>query len=85
MIVNVFNHEGFEFIESLFVKKDLLGVGWFIYGRNSVKYGKKENGDGNYVKVIAYPAEKRTRNGRLIGFKTKRAALEAMGELKNNA
>lgn len=51
--------------------------GWFIYGRNSQKYGVSADGTGAYVMLCGYRVEKRHRhyNGKVRhGWRTKAEA-----------
>lgn len=64
------------------VRKDgSAGPGWFIFGRNSIKYGKLADGRGAYVKLCGYRAEGTSKNynGRVrLGWKTRKEALAAL-------
>lgn len=82
------NYSGHVFIEDPEVRKDgSTGPGWFIFARNSEKYGKFPNGKGAYVKLVAWPDGKRRYHVHynspvLHGWRLKRDAQKALEDLK---
>lgn len=81
-------YDGSVFIEDPEVRKDgSIGPGWFIFARNSEKYGKFTNGKGAYVKKVAWPDGKRRYHVHynspvLHGWRLKRDAEKALADLK---
>lgn len=73
-----FSREGYDgtLFADYFVARD-IGPGWFVFGRDATKYGRKADGKGAYVKLCGYVREgkARGRNGKVrIGWRTKREA-----------
>ena len=65
------------------------GPGWFIYGRNAEKYGRKPDGEGAYVMLCARPDVKAQRsrgyNGQVRrGFRN-RAEAQAVADCLNRS
>lgn len=54
------NYSGHTFAD-FEVRRDHKGPGWFIFGRNSEKYGRLPDGRGAYVKLCAWPDRPRRR------------------------
>ena len=81
-------YDGNVFIEDPYVDRDpSSGPGWFIFARNSVKYGKKADGKGAYVKRVAWPDGKRRYHVHYNspvqhGWRLKRDAVAALDNLK---
>lgn len=81
-------YDGSVFIEDPEVRRDRsMGPGFFIFARNSEKYGKRPDGKGNYVKRVAWPDGKRRYhvhyNGPVLhGWRLKRDAEKALADLK---
>lgn len=79
-----FSSEGYDgsLFGDFYVRREsAAGPGWLIYGRNRHKYGVNADGTGHYVKLCGYVREGKARNynGKVrIGWRTKRAALEAL-------
>lgn len=49
------NYSGHVFNEDYYIAECNEGPGWYIFGRNSEKYGKFPDGRGVYVMLIARP------------------------------
>jgi hypothetical protein len=73
------NYSGHTFSD-FFVQRDTSrGPGWFVFGRNGEKYGRKPNGEGAYIMLCARPNVRARRhvhyNGLVKrGWNTKREA-----------
>lgn len=84
--IETVNYSGHSFSD-FYVSKDAgHAPGWFVYGRNSEKYGKRQDGSGAYVMLCARPAVKPRRhphyNCRVRrGWSTKREAQVIAGRL----
>lgn len=81
-------YSGHKFTEDLHVRRDSgHAPGWFIFGRNSEKYGKKPDGKGAYVSLVARPAVKARRHPHYNvqvrrGWRTRREALAALATVQ---
>lgn len=78
---NNVNHEGYVFAD-FFPMRDHTGPGWFVFGRNPLKYGcRDDDGSGRYIKLCAFPDKPERRhvhyNGPVRhGWRTKRDAQQ---------
>jgi hypothetical protein len=82
------NYSGHDF-RNFFVSRDHSGPGWYIFGRNSEKYGTLPNGRGAYVKLCARPDVKPRRhphyNGKVRrGWRLKRDAQAVADRLNSS-
>jgi hypothetical protein len=82
------NWEGYVFSDFYPQQAHGQAPGWFVWGRNKVKYGVKENGDGMYTMLCARPAVKARRYKHWNcsvqrGWHTKREAQEIATALNN--
>lgn len=49
------NYDGHAF-DDFFVSRDTSSApGWFVFGRNSEKYGRRDDGKGAYIMLCARP------------------------------
>lgn len=74
------NYSGHAFTEGLHARRDPgTGPGFYVFGRNAEKYGRKPDGSGAYVAMVARPAVKPRRHPHYNcavrrGWRTKREA-----------
>ncbi len=79
-----FSREGYDgtlFKDFYVTKAKDCGPGWFIFGRDTKKYGVNTEGKGNYVMLCGYRVEKKSRNynGKVRhGWNTKKKASEVL-------
>jgi hypothetical protein len=84
------NYSGHVFSD-FYVRRDPgYGPGWFVFGRNSEKYGTIADGSGAYVKRCAWPDRPPRRhvhyNGQVQhGWRLKRDAQAVADRLNNPA
>jgi hypothetical protein len=84
--VQTLNYHGFTFADFYASRDDHMAPGWFVFGRDSTKYGKMPDGRGAYIMLCARPAVKprhsRNYNGQVRrGWATKREADAVAAEL----
>lgn len=60
--VNTENYGGYHFADFFARRDPATGPGWYVYGRNSEKYGTKADGTGIYVMLCARPSVKARRH-----------------------
>lgn len=81
-----FSNEGYDgnkFYDFHVRKDSSSGPGWFIYGRNSNKYGTLPDGKGAYVMLCGYQRRGRHRSYNTevrIGWRTKKDAENALAD-----
>ena len=83
---NNVNEGGYIFTDFYVCKDHGLSPGWFIFGRNKVKYGIHDDGKGAYVMLCARPSVKPRKhphyNGKVKrGWHTKKEAQAICDEL----
>jgi hypothetical protein len=83
--VQTVNYSGHTFSD-FHARRDHTGPGWYVFGRNSTKYGTKPDGTGAYVMLCAYPDKpaRRFRNynrATHAGWPTKRQAAAVAAAL----
>ena len=82
------NYSGNKFSDFFVRQSPQSGPGWYVFGRNSEKYGIKPDGTGAYTMLCARPNVKSRRHPHYTctirsGWKTKRAAM-AIAEYLNS-
>lgn len=55
-------YSGHKFSDFYAQQDPTEGPGWYIFGRNSEKYGTNADGKGNYIKLVARPDVKARRH-----------------------
>lgn len=88
-IVDLVGYGGYVFDEDIFVMEHEVARGWYVWGRNGEKYGRREDGKGAYISRIAWvdaPDRKYPgRNGLTSrGWRTKREALAIADKIREN-
>lgn len=81
-------YDGSVFTDFYVAKDPCHGPGWFIFGRNKVKYGVHADGSGAYVKNCAYRYARHHRhyNGRVNhGWMRKRDAQAVADQLNKES
>lgn len=86
VLIQTINYRGHEFRNFFVAQSPAQGPGWYVFGRNSEKYGTLPNGDGAYVMLCARPdvppRSHRHYNGQVRrGWHTKREAQAAADQL----
>lgn len=87
-ILETVNYSGHAF-SAFYVRRDPgHGPGWYVFGRNAEKYGRKDDGSGAYVMRCAWPDRKPRRhphyNGLVqAGWRLKREA-QAVADALNS-
>jgi hypothetical protein len=57
------NYAGFEFSDFYAARDYRTRDGWYVFGRNSEKYGRRPDGKGSYVMLVARPG--------IVGYRPK--------------